>query len=168
MAMSYDLGKSEVCDWINKNFPPSSIMLDVGAGEGKWAKLLPEYRMDACEAFEPNAMNLLHLYCEVFCCNITDLKYQHYDLVIFGDIIEHLSVKDAQKVINYAKEHCDDMIVAVPFLYPQGELYGNPYERHIQDDLTPEIFDERYPGFEPLWSNNGYCYYHRKETSNEQ
>ena len=35
-------------------------------------------------------------------------------------------------------------MIAVPFLYKQGVLYGNPYKIHLQDDLTPALFEERY------------------------
>ena len=53
------------------------------------------------------------------------------------------------------------MIIGVPFLYPQDELYGNPWERHIQADLTEELFNERYPGFKMLVRPMGnYAYYH--------
>ena len=48
---------------------------------------------------------------------------------------------------------------AVPFMYPQGEIYGNPYEVHIQEDLTLEVFDQRYPGFKPIFIDSKYAYY---------
>ena len=52
---SYDYGKPEVCAWIRRHFPPETTILDVGACDGKWRRLLPEYpNMDAVEAFEPN------------------------------------------------------------------------------------------------------------------
>lgn len=163
---SLDSGKSEVVAWIREHFPTGEI-LDVGACDGKWRDYLPEYIMDAVEVWTPSAEAIKDKYRTVFNENIVGLKYKRYDLIIFGDIIEHLSVKDAQTVLEYAKGKCKDMIVAVPFLYPQGELYGNPYERHIQDDLTEEIFKERYKGFEPIWSDKSYCYYH-KEIGNDR
>lgn len=161
---SYDEGKKEVCFWIRKYFKPSAKILDVGACDGKWRKLLPEYEiMDAVEVFKPNADNIQNLYRNVYCTDICKLNYPFYDLIIFGDIIEHLTVSDAQMVLRTAKKKCTDMIVAIPYLYEQGELYGNPYEIHIQADLTPEIFDKRYEGFEPLYQTQEYCYYHRSE-----
>ena len=51
----------------------------------------------------------------------------------------------------------------MPFKYPQEPYNDNIYEAHIQDDLTEEIFAERYQGFETLvWFWN-YCYYHKGE-----
>ena len=155
---SYEAGKPEVCAWVRTNFHDAKI-LDVGACDGLWRRLLPEYTMDAVEAFEPSAAALVG-YRSVFCGDIADFKYFWYDLIIFGDVIEHMTVEAAQSVIEYAKPRCRDMIVAVPFLYPQGAIYGNPYEVHIQADLTDAVFRERYPGFEPLVSFLNYCYYH--------
>ena len=39
---SYDYGKPEICAWVRKHFPRSSTILDVGACDGKWRRLLPE------------------------------------------------------------------------------------------------------------------------------
>ena len=159
---SYFYGKPEICAWVRQHFPRNSTILDVGACDGKWRRLLPEYpNMDAVEAFEPN-LTRLQGYRSVFHSDICDFSYEWYDLIIFGDIVEHLSVEAAKNELEYARDRCRDMIVAVPFRYEQGAIYGNPYEVHIQDDLTPENFDERYPGFEVLLrARDNYCYYHK-------
>lgn len=159
---SYNYGKPEVCAWIRENFPINSTILDVGAGDGKWHFLLREYeKFDAVEAFQPN-LRLLTAYRRIFHADIKDFKYNWYDLIIFGDIIEHLTVEDAQAVLEYAKPRCRDLIIAVPWLYKQDAIYGNQYEIHIQDDLTPEKFAARYPGFEVLCDTGfAYCYYHK-------
>lgn len=166
---SLDTGKDIVVSWIRESFPTNSEILDVGACDGKWRQLLPEYdNIDAVEIFEPSARYIEGMYRNVFNVDILDFKYQHYDLIIFGDVIEHLTIENAQKVLRYAKRRCNDMIVAVPFLYPQGEIYGNPYEVHIQPDLTAEIFAQRYPGFDVLYdTGQRYCFYH-KGGRNEQ
>ena len=120
--------------------------------------------MDAVEIFEPNVRNhkLAEKYDNVFVGDIKDYKYDWYDLIIFGDVIEHMTVEDAQQVLRYAWTRCRDMIVAVPWLYKQDAIYGNKWEIHIQDDLTPALFEERYPGFEILVNTNmNYAYYHK-------
>lgn len=160
---SYPYGKTEVCTWIRKHFPQTSTVLDVGACDGNWLHRLPEYdRMDAVEAFQPNLKNL-YGYRRRFLMDIRFFQYDWYDLIIFGDVIEHLNVEDAQSVLDYAKPRCRDMVIAVPFLYEQGAIYDNPYEVHLQPDLTPEIFEERYPGFEILFDvpEHNYRYYHK-------
>lgn len=160
---SYEYGKAEIDNWIREHFPRGASCLDVGACDGKWSDMLRDYLiMDACEVWIPNIKDhdLQHKYRRVYNCSIQRMTYDRYDLIIFGDVIEHMEVSVAQFVLKIARHRCTDMIVAVPFLYPQDELYGNPYERHIQDDLTAEIFAERYEGFEEILNLGNYCYYH--------
>lgn len=164
---SFYYGKDDVCKWVRENFPVSATVLDVGACDGNWRDRLPEYKsIDAVEVFKPNAVKLIEAgkYRYTFQADIRDFQYNWYDLIIFGDVIEHMSVPDAQAVLSYAYTRCKDMIVAVPFLLKQGAIYDNPYEVHVQDDLTRELFDQRYQGFEVLvdpgacWN---YMYYHK-------
>ena len=160
---SYYYGQEDVCSWIRQYYRRDARILDVGACDGNWRRLLPEYpNMDAVEAYGPN-LGLLHGYRAVYHADIRDFAYSAYDLIILGDIIEHLTVPDAQKVLTYAAERCSDMVVAVPFLYHQGAIYGNPFEVHIQDDLTAENFAVRYPELEILLdTGHNYCYYHKR------
>lgn len=162
---SYDVGKDVVCDWIRKKFRMNARILDVGACDGKWKWLLQEYEnMDAVEAWEPNCIKIEPMYRHVYHKDVSEFEYGDYDLIIFGDVIEHMDVPTAQKVIEYAKGHCKDMIIAVPFLYPQGPIYGNPWEVHKQPDLTAAFFAERYPGFEVLHDTGAnYCFYHKQQ-----
>ena len=159
---SYDVGKDIVCSWIRDRFPTNSKILDVGACDGKWKRLLPEYSMDAIEIFKPYADKLTG-YDHVINKDISGFEYIWYDLIIFGDVIEHMDVTKAKRVLEYASVRCHDMIVAVPFEYKQDEVDGNKWQKHIQDDLTPLIFMERYPGFEIIFydKDHEYCYYHK-------
>lgn len=159
---SYFFGKDIVCAWIRENFSAGTEILDVGACDGIWRQLLPEYTMDAVEIHGPNA-DRLHGYRKVFRRDVDGLDYEHYDLIIFGDVIEHMDVEKAQRVLAYARPRCRDMVVAVPFLYPQDAFGGNPWEKHLQPDLTAEIFAARYPGFSVLCDTGlNYCYYHKE------
>lgn len=167
---SYNEGKLEVVEWVKQRFPKGSICLDVGACDGKWFNLLGDYlKMDCVEIFKPNVYehDLMNKYEKVFVNDVANFRYAWYDLIIFGDVLEHMPVEKAQAVLKYAEPRCNDLIIGIPFLYTQGAIYGNPWEEHIQNDLTPEIFDERYPGYEvivrPL---NEYCYYHKGERRN--
>lgn len=159
---SYYFGKDIVCAWIRENFSAGAEILDVGACDGIWRQLLLEYTMDAVEIHGPNA-DRLHGYRKVFRRDVDGLDYEHYDLIIFGDVIEHMDVEKAQRVLAYARPRCRDMVVAVPFLYPQDAFGGNPWEKHLQPDLTAEIFAARYPGFSVLCDTGlNYCYYHKE------
>ena len=164
---STDDGKKEIVLWIHEHFREGETCLDVGACDGKWRDLLMNYlTMDACEIYQPN-IEVNHLrvkYRNVFAKDIMDLEYKWYDLIIFGDVLEHMSVYKAQRVLEYARSRCRDMVIGVPYMYPQAAIYGNPYEIHLQDDLTEERFRERYPGHELIWTNGRYGYWHKAAT----
>lgn len=162
---STDYGKIEIVNYIWQNFAPGSTCLDVGACDGKWHGLLGHYlTMDAVEIFEPNITvhELKSKYRNVYNADIATLEYGWYDLIIFGDVIEHMEIGTAQEVLKTAESRCRDMIVGVPYLYPQDAIYGNPYEEHLQPDLTPGIFAERYPNLELIYGDRHYGYYHKR------
>jgi hypothetical protein len=162
MMASYDEGKEEAIKWICANFSKGSTCLDVGACDGKWSDLLGDYLiMDAVEIWGPyiKKFKIHDKYRAVFQCQIQHFQYKHYDLVIFGDVLEHMSAADARRVIEYAWSRCKDMVIAVPYEYKQGAKNNNPYERHLQDDLTPELFEKRFPGFRPIYQSQQYAYY---------
>ena len=160
---SYNRGKLEVIEMLKQRFPKGSTCLDVGACDGKWAYLLDGYfKIDAVEAYEPNIEEycLKEVYDNVYNTPMEEFSYDHYDLIIFGDVIEHITVENSQRILKYGKEHSKGMLVVVPFLYYQDEMYGNPYEKHLQPDLTPKTFKERYGEWEVLWEDKEYCYYY--------
>lgn len=159
---SYEMGKDYVVDFLKNRFSEGSTCLDVGACDGVWKKKTGDlFVMDAVEAFEPNA-ETLQGYRTVFHADIRGFKYTWYDCIIFGDVIEHMEVEEAQEVLRYANSRCKDMVIAVPYLYEQFEIYGNPYERHLQPELTRELFLQRYPGYEEIVAFKQYAYWHKK------
>jgi len=166
MARSYEYFKEDIKKYLIDRFDLKSTILDVGAGEGTYYNLLGDYfkNIDAVEVFKPNIDNfrLNQKYRNVYWVNIKDFKYSKYDIIIFGDVIEHLDIKDAQKVLEYALKRCKEIIVAVPYQLKQGIEEDNVYEIHKQDDLTPEIMQERYPYLKLLYSNKEYGYYTKK------
>lgn len=168
MAYSYKFYKEEIKEYLVSKFKGNAKVLDVGAGEGTYWNLLHEYykTIDAVEVFKPNIENykLKEKYHKVYNIDIKDFKYSNYDIIIFGDIIEHLEVKEAQEVLNYAYTHCKEMIVAVPYELEQGIAEDNIYEIHKQPDLTPKNILERYPMLKLLKKNELYGYYVKKEN----
>lgn len=166
MAYSFDYFKTDVADYLKNKFDKNARILDVGAGSGTYYNYLHDYfeNIDAVEVFQPNIDNfdLTHKYNHVYNANISEFKYDNYDIIIFGDILEHLNVNDAQNALKYALERCKEIIVAVPYLYEQGICYDNVYEIHLQPDLTKDIMNERYPYLELLYSNDEYGYYVKK------
>ncbi|MBQ6753613.1 MAG: methyltransferase domain-containing protein [Bacteroidales bacterium] len=160
---SYEYFKDDVCKYLKEKHKRNEKVLDVGAGDGIYSDLLRQYfaQMDAVEIFKPNIeqYKLEERYDNVYNVDIKDFEYSFYDIIIFGDVIEHLTTEDAQKVLKKAYSKCNEMIVAVPYVYKQGVVDGNIYEIHKQDDLTPEIMKERYPFLKLLYGNDKYGYY---------
>lgn len=105
------------------------------------------------EIFEPYIQqnNLHDKYNSVINQNIMDIyKKIKWKIWIFWDILEHLSVDDAQEITTYLKNKWYVIYIQVPYLYPQWIEFWNKYEEHLQPDITEEIFNERYPWFKLL------------------
>jgi hypothetical protein len=155
-AEVYDWAGLQVRELVTMRYDPTTTqILDVGAGHGKYRVLLPEYDdVDACEIWAPTIkIDRLHeLYRTVFVCDVHDLvtsdrwRELHYDVVVLGDVLEHLPRARAQRTLEVLFESCNDVVVVVPYLYDQdvGDD-GNTYQRHEQDDLTPELMAREYP-----------------------
>lgn len=153
---SPEFGKSETIAFIEESFPDrNTSFLDVGPGRGIYRTLLRNRgytRMDAVEIYDPyiQKFGLRELYDEVHACDIRTFTYQWYDVVIFGDVLEHLSVDEGRRAIDFAREHCRLIVVAVPYLRPQVGSQLDGSGDHRQPDLTREVFLARYPGFQLL------------------
>lgn len=147
-AATWDWAGHAVRRLVVENFGWQTEILDVGAGWGKYREVLPaSYKaVDACEVWQPyiEEEGLRGRYRHVWGVDVMDLDPHiilGYDLVILGDVLEHLHVGDAQGLVAT----CQTVIVVVPFEYPQGPEEGNPYEEHLQPDLTPAVMSTRYP-----------------------
>jgi hypothetical protein len=154
---------SEIFDWaghrvrelVTMKYPPETRIIDVGAGQGKYRILLPEYEeVNAVEVFEQyvEQNRLRDIYRHVYVCDVVDfINYSHFAdrvqdaVVIMGDVLEHLTREDAQVVVKQFCEYAAELIVVVPYEYPQDEEDGNVHQRHLQDDLTVEIMAKHYP-----------------------
>lgn len=160
VAEIYDWAGLLVRDYVLTHHGPDTSILDVGAGQGKYRLLLTVYpRVDACEVWEPTVERegLRQLYRDVFVRDVADLVASGswgdvlaYDLVIMGDVLEHMSRDVARRVLERIAAIGADVVVVVPFMYPQDEEDGNVYQRHIQDDLTPELMATEYPSLRLL------------------
>lgn len=132
--------------------PATTQILDVGACWGKYRYLLPEYRMmDACEVWLPYVVeeDLPRMYRHVTVADICDYvnmpSWRSYDVVIMGDVFEHIERARAKPMLEKVLETCGDVIVVVPYLYEQGPEHGNPHQCHLQADLTPDLMAVEYP-----------------------
>lgn len=162
MPYSSTAFKEEIKRHVLLNIPATTKMLDVGPGAGTYGLLLgPYFSMDGLEIHEPyiDKFELKKIYKNVMVGNILAFDISPYDYIIMGDILEHIPKYEAMNLvarINSAGKKC---LIAVPYLYEQGEYDGNVHEIHHQADLTHEIFLERYPCMKLLYKDDGYGYY---------
>lgn len=131
-------------DWIVKKIlsvRPETV-LDVGAGAGRYAELLGQHTtIDAIEVWEPyiKEYNLERKYRSVFHVDARAFAFDiaHYDVVIFGDVIEHMTEAEAVKMWTKAAKGNKYGVISLPVVHwPQGEEFGNPYEVHVEDDYS--------------------------------
>ena len=141
---------------------PKVNVIDVGAGEGKWGKLLKGKvdLVNGIEVWEPyiKKYNLLSLYDTLHNVNMMEFKYDDadYDVMILGDVLEHLKYEDAITFINEAKKHVATIYLIIPIslCVQDGSYYGNPFESHLyqwKDEELKELFGFKsiHVGFNP-------------------
>lgn len=164
-ASLYTYDACQIVEDVTHRFPAGETrILDVGAGWGKYKMLLAEYEMDAVEIWEPYVLenDLWSMYNTVYVQDVCDLEprvFDDYDVVIFGDVLEHIERDKARYLLLDLVGRVKEVYVAVPFQYPQGEVDGNTYEIHLQDDLTPELMTSAYPMLKLLARRDGKAVY---------
>ena len=163
MPQSYTDFKEDIKKYLIENLSKDQKILDVGPGLGTYSTLIRDqgFSMDAIEIHEPyvDMFGLRGKYDHVFIRNIVGFDLSGYDFIILGDVVEHISIEEAQSLIQSIASQNKACLVAVPFMMEQGEMYGNPYEVHQQPDLNPEVFSQRYPLLKLVFSNDFCGYY---------
>lgn len=151
-GMSTDAGKPAIIKYILENVEKNAKILDVGFGSGVYGKLLRAFlyqNIDGADVYEENIkeLGLDKIYDNIYIKNILDFDFDYYDLIIMGDVLEHIELESAKKLLSgFIKEKkCGNVIVSIPYEYKQGEAYGNPYERHLQPDANDEYMEKHYP-----------------------
>ena len=68
-----------------------------------------------------------------------------YDLVILGDILEHMSESDAVNLWSKISKEAKYAMISIPIVhYHQGAINENPYEVHVEEDWTVERVLEKF------------------------
>lgn len=141
--------------WVINSLKPLGIssMLDVGAGWGThgraFSQYFPNVKRHAIEIWKPYIYeyDLFMFYSAIFNVDVRHHDDFNYDVVIFGDILEHLSKEDAVAVWEKVAAQAKYALIGIPIVhYPQGEHFGNPYEAHVKDDWTHDEVLETFSG----------------------
>jgi hypothetical protein len=168
----HELWRATTCNLGEKVGPTGDPfhVLDVGAGAGSWGRSLRErytitVEVDCIEAHGPyvERFQLGALYDHVFvgdvrqwdwggCEYVTVAESDQpvgqgiptwtWDLVILGDVLEHMTKPEALAVVDQALVHADAVLVVVPLgEWPQGPEEGNPLEAHVSTWELPDLDD---------------------------
>ncbi|HET7060333.1 MAG TPA: class I SAM-dependent methyltransferase [Candidatus Saccharimonadales bacterium] len=152
-----------------RKIKPKTV-LDVGPGHGKYARLIkeinPNIRIEGVEIDRKyvKEFKLNELYDKVhinsiqkFTENQTD---NNYDLVICGDVIEHLKKSEGVDILNFYVYRTKHIIVQWPHAYIQNSWEGHVHESHIsvwgKSDFSNFDFKWHQKGFMRLVLIKGY------------
>lgn len=134
-----------------RRLDPVSV-LDVGCGFGRWGFLCREFLDVWNSRTYPESWKISIEGIEIFPQNITpihDYVYDKihlgdasqllpvlgtFDLVIFGDVLEHFDKYNAERLLENAIAHANKaVLIHVPLGtdWPQGPRDGNDYETHL-------------------------------------
>lgn len=120
---------------------PKTI-LDIGPGYGKYSRLVrevlpPETIIEAVEIDKSyiKKFNLTEHYNKVH--NLPVQKFiedgidKNYDLIIFGDVIEHLKKSEGIDAVNFFVYRSKNILIQWPHGYIQNTWEGREHEAHI-------------------------------------
>ncbi len=120
-------------------------VLDIGPGVGTYGSIIRENlkveRLDAVEIWGPyiEKYRLNEIYDNVFVCDVRYWRDFGYDLVILGDVLEHLTLEEAALLWETMSSQAGGALISIPIVYyPQGYIEGNPFETHQVTDWTTE------------------------------
>jgi len=144
-----------ICEWCqNKSTEDIKSVLDIGCGFGKWGFLVRLYiqvwsskfaketyqswrsslRVDAIEIFEDYITDLQRLiYNNIYIGDMRELikKVGNYDLIVMGDVLEHVLFKDGLGLLERAKKKAKWVIITMPDYFCIGNPHmGNQAEIH--------------------------------------
>lgn len=148
MPGSAEEGRDLMLSRLIDDSGPRSV-LDIGAGSGTYGRALrgmfhpfPPYLIGV-EVWRPyvNRYRLDEVYDHVILRDVREMTLHEWpraDVVILGDVLEHMSLTDARRVWNLARAAARKAVfLSIPIVpYPQGAEHGNPFEEHVVPDWT--------------------------------
>lgn len=132
---------------VNKILSTSNqVVLDIGAGEGKWGKLLKGKvdKIDGIEIWKPyiDKYNLHNFYDILYNVNMSSFNFEtKYNTAILGDVLEHLPRDQAEVFLNRLKSEVNIIFLTIPVTVctQNGNAIGNPFETHHYQWSDKEI-----------------------------
>lgn len=153
-------GKDISINYIQERIRKDESILDVGFGAGYYGrslKYLGYNNIDGIDVYEDDIeeLNLDNTYNNIYIENIIDFNFKHYDMIIMGDILEHLKLEDAQKLLSKWKKEkrYKHILISVPYEFMQNGTDKNPFEKHLQSEITVKYMSDNYPHLKLIYLN---------------
>jgi predicted TPR repeat methyltransferase len=146
-------------DELVQNFARNNgiqTVLDVGAGSGTYARLLRPLgcTLDAVEIWPPylEEYSLSSLYRDVFVEDVRVMAHSSdwnasYDLIVFGDVLEHMTEAESLSVWAWAHRVARWGLISLPIVHWPQAGTENPHEAHVQDHVSWERLLEKFGPF---------------------
>lgn len=167
------MSSAEGKDWIRERVALLAAgsaleVLDVGPGVGTYAKLLagPDVsRMVGIEIYPPyvETYRLRQYYDEVIIGDVREVDLPAVDVVILGDVAEHMTESEALDVWRRSADAARRAVyLSIPIVhYPQGEIEGNEHEHHVVDDWDHDKVLAAFDGIGQFWLGHEIGVYER-------
>lgn len=151
-------------DWIKERIPQLTkiqTVLDIGPGVGTYLKLLkpllPRTTWIGVEAWKNYVrdFSLDKLYDLVICQDVCMMPPTYgADLVIFGDVLEHMTKDKAINVYNKFYESSRFVVIVIPIVETkQGIHDSNPHEQHVANWTHSEVL-KKFKGIKEHWKDD--------------
>lgn len=155
MPFSSKVGKDQILEWFTHNQSNIKRILDIGVGSGTYANLV-KIKHNLCvdsdwvgvEAWAPyvEKYKLTSLYNQIINIDVRLVDWSSlgkFDVVIAGDILEHMTKEDAIQLVEKILDHSSMLIISIPISFsPQDEYEGNPFEIHVKPDWSDDEVKE--------------------------
>ena len=164
MPSSSKEGKSIIKEWIEEFSLEINTIVDLGVGKGTYHRLfyrknpiLKHAKWIGVEVWKPyvELYNLKNVYDHIEQDDIRLVDYQKFgniDLVFAGDVLEHMTKEEAIYLINKLLVNSKRIIISIPIVnFPQDEVEGNPFERHVKDDWSHQEMIDSFPQIKKHW-----------------
>ena len=164
-------GKKESAELIKQYVAPFEFkrVLDIGPGRGTYAvdpmfvDIWDEHDvvLDCIEIWPEyiNTFNLQKIYELVICQDVRCLHTNllpEYDLVILGDVIEHMSLDTGVSVFKNLLLSSRYVLISTPSVTPyhqqETEYSTNPHEEHHYNQLLPSEVIENFGDPIAMWT----------------
>lgn len=171
------LSSAEGKDWIRERIAALGAtdpvqVLDIGPGAGTYAKLLrgpAVSRLTGIEIFAPyvTTYRLEQYYDQVIVGDARDIDFPDTDVVILGDVAEHMSRPEAQELwAKAARAARRAVYLSIPIVpYEQDPIEGNHHEIHVVPDWDHDKVLAAFAGIGSHWSGSEVGVYERRTDS---